>query len=147
MHIVLLPTKRLIIRDPKNTRNNIVPFEEDAKCVPTRWHVKKKTKLELLTEVGDAGYILFHDYVTRQGKRRTLFADTSSARALGWSVRKVKEVRRKLVKTGWFIQYNEYYDKTTDEYVIRTILGKDNIIRYLKLEHGKGNKKLDKMFG
>lgn len=134
--------QKVVIYDEKRTRNNIVRFCEKTKCAATTSRVNGHTRQELIKSVGMEGFVLFHYYVDKQNVPDFLFLDHIAARALVTSDRKIASLRRRLIKESWFLQYNEYFDKKTDQYVIRTLLGRDNIINN-KQRDVKENQVLD----
>ncbi len=138
---------RVVIKDEENTRNNIVRFLEKTKCASTTSRVNDSTRQKLITTVGMEGFVLFHYYVGKQNIPDFLFMDEVAARALVTPVRKISALRRKLIKNYWFLQYNEYFDTKTNEYVIRTILGKANVLANTKRGELALENNLDKMFG
>ena len=130
---------RVIIKDETRTINNIVRFLEKTRCTATKSRVNSTTRKELIAEVGMEGFVLFHYYVGRQNFPNFLFTDGATAQALGLPIRKVATIRKRLIKTGWFLQYNVGVDPKTKEYMIRTILGKQNVLDARR----KGKEKLE----
>lgn len=57
---------------------------------------------ELNRECGDAASHLFRYYLSKGGTPDFHYTDQKAATATGWSLRKVQEVRRKLIKHHWF---------------------------------------------
>ena len=137
---------RVLIHEDQPTRNNIVRYLEKTRCQATTSRVSDAARKELILTVNPYSFILFHYYVGKQNVPNFLFTDKQASRALGLSIKKVTKARKDLIKAGWFLQYNEYFDKKTNEYVIRTILGKDNIIKYMKNKSTREDN-LKEMFG
>ena len=130
-------SEKVIIYDEVKTRNNIVRFLESTKCAATTSRVNDTTRLQLIKSVGMDGFVLFHYYVGRQNVPDFLFLDVAASKALATPERRIANIRRKLIKAKWFLQYNEYFDKRTSEYVIRTILGMGNVLNHLDRKKGR----------
>lgn len=91
-------------------------------------------KKNLMAECGDAATILFEYYLSRAGMEEYEYTDAKSAAALGWSVRKVEETRKKLTKAGYFFQ--QYGRYNTGAKIITTYLGKEPVSKIkTELEH------------
>lgn len=72
-------------------------------------------------------------YYSKAGIPNFEFTDTKSAAALGWSQRKVKDIRLKLTKAHW---YYEASGKYTDGRSIKTFyLGKQTVTKHKEIEH------------
>ena len=137
---------RVIIHEDMPTINIVTPYEDDLTSDDYTEYLGDEITKELLQEVGSGGFILFSYYVGKQDIPDFLFTDERASKDLGIPIKKIAYIRRKLIKAGWFLQYNEYFDKKTNEYVIRTILGKDNIIKYMKNKSTREDN-LKEMFG
>ena len=91
-------------------------------------------KRELMSECGDAATILFEFYLSKAGIEEYEYADDKAARALGWSIRKVQETRKKLTRAGYFKQRTGRYSNGGK--IITTYLGKAMVEAYnQELEH------------
>lgn len=91
-------------------------------------------KKTLMAECGDASTILFEYYLSKAGMEEYEYTDEKVSRALGWSVRKVQENRKRLTKAGYFFQQHGKYNSGTK--IITTYLGKDPVSKIKEeLEH------------
>jgi len=137
---------KVIIYKDKPTYNIVTPHQEKTKCRATRSTVACGTMQKLIEDTGVLGQTIYTYYVKKQHVPGFLFTDKQTSRALSIPIRKVAEARRKLVRAGWFLQYNLCFDKRKDSYVICTILGKENVVEYLKNKPTREDN-LKEMFG
>lgn len=91
---------------------------------PTNVYVSAKQRRQLMTEVGDAGCILFSYYLEKSGIKDFIYSDEQSAADLGWNTHKVKRNRLALTKNGWYWQRN-LKDRTGNVQI--THLGKETV--------------------
>lgn len=70
----------------------------------TKMYLRLQDKKEVMTKCGDAALILYEFYVSKAGTPDYSFSDELAAKALGWSVQKVKRTRLILTKSNFFKQ-------------------------------------------
>jgi hypothetical protein len=100
-------------------------LKQKSKRRPTSMYLRLEDKKELMAECGDAATILFEYYLSKAGMEEYEYTDSKVSNALGWSLRKVQETRKKLTKAGYFFQQFGRYNKGNK--IITTYLGKAQV--------------------
>ncbi len=94
----------------------------------TKVYLSIKENRELIETLGDAAALLFSFYLRKYGTPDYLYQDIDVARSIGWTQRKVQDVRRKLIKGGLFYQATATYPDRRK--VTTTYLGKQKVLEY-----------------
>ena len=90
-------------------------------------------KRELISNLGDSGYILFDFFYSR--KKYSYFTPTDNeyiAKQLGWTSSKVERLKTTLVKEGYLLLLKDTVKDGSKFY--RILLGKDIVNHYI--QHG-----------
>lgn len=85
--------------------------------------MKAVDKKRLIIECGDAAYLLFDYWLSVSGQYDGVLTDTKAAQNLGWKTTKVKRVREKLQRFGWY-KATKYPAANDGTRMIRYDLGK-----------------------
>jgi len=97
-------------------------------------YLRLKDKVEIMNRCNsDSAVILFEYYLSKAGIEDFEFTDKKAAHALEWSIRKVQEVRKKLIKAGYFLQKKGTYHDGRK--IVTTYLGREKTEEFLTLEH------------
>lgn len=92
----------------------------------TKMYLEDKDRKEIISECGDAAYILMEYYVEKGGIPEFEYTDEKAAFNLGWSNRKVKDIRLKLQRAEYYLKVKgKLSTGAQTEYVF---LGRDNVI-------------------
>jgi len=97
-------------------------------------YLRLQDKVEIMENCkSDSAVILFEYYLSKAGIEEFEFTDDKAAHALKWSVRKVQEVRKRLIKAGYFLQKKGTYNDGRK--IVTTYLGRAKTEAFLQLEH------------
>jgi len=91
-------------------------------------YVTAEQRRKLISEVGDAGALLYTYYLEKSGIKDFKFEDESAAKTLGWNIHKVLRNRRALTKTNWF--YQSTFKNASNKKVKVTYLGKETVTAF-----------------
>ena len=94
-------------------------------------YLKLEDKREIMSDIGDAALILFEYYLSKSGTPNFDYSDKKAANALGWTIRKVLDVRLKLTKAGYFLQRKGKYNDGS--LIVTTYLGKEEVSKTKEL--------------
>jgi hypothetical protein len=84
-----------------------------------------RERRQLIQEVGDAGALLFQQYLDMFTARNYSFTDDSTVAAfLGWTPSKAKRNRLALTKAGW-VSHDTFINSPSNKKLKVTFLGKD----------------------
>jgi len=109
-------------------------LKQKSKRRPTNMYLKLEDKRKMMSECGDASVILFEYYLSKAGIEEFMYTDRKTAIALGWSIRKVEETRKKLTRAGYFFQQRGKYNAGAK--IVTTYLGKEVVSKIkTELEH------------
>ena len=94
----------------------------------TNVYVNGVQRKALISEIGDAGALLYTYYVEKSGMKNFKFTDKSAASALGWNIHKVRRYRTLLARGDWF--YQSTFKNASKEKVTMTCLGKETVTAF-----------------
>lgn len=86
---------------------------ENRKVLYTKYYITATERKRIISDCGDAAALLL-EYIVRLaavGDRE--IQDQNAADYFGWSLDKVRRVRRSLIKHGWFAQKRYRIDSNT----------------------------------
>ena len=94
-------------------------------------------KKEIITTLGDPACLLMDFYLSKSSVPDYTFKDEAVVRAFGWTARKVKSIRQKLTRAGWYYQKRSTTrgSKVTEVFVA-TYLGKEKV-KEIKTKYGE----------
>ncbi len=112
---------------------NTVSFKQRSKRAPTMTYLRLEDKRVLMKQCNSDAVILFEYYLAKAGVENFAYSDETAARALGWTERKVQEVRKKLTKADYFFQERGKY--SSGRKIVSTYLGRQTVLKLKHIEH------------
>ena len=112
---------------------NTVCEKQKSNRRPTRMYLRLQDKVEIMQACNSDAVILYEYYLSKAGVEEFELSDEKAAIALRWSLRKIQEVRKKLVKEGFFLQKKGRY--TDGRKIITTYLGRSKTAPFRDTDH------------
>lgn len=92
-------------------------------------YIPAPDKKAIISCCGDAGYVLYDYWMSKYNEKKYPYTDANSAKALGWSTRKAKDVRLKLRNHNWFAV--KTFKASDGETLTQYYLGYETVIEHL----------------
>ena len=104
--------------------------DKPEKKIFMKYYLSAKEHLEIATTIGDAGVLLFMQYLRMASFDHPSITDEGVARSLGWTERKARRYRGELTKHGWYKQVS--YTRPDGNKMINYHIGKEAVSRISK---------------
>jgi hypothetical protein len=86
---------------------------ENRKAIYTKYYISAEERRAIIAEHGDAAALLLEYIVRLAAVGDKEIIDSNTAKYFGWSLDKVRRVRRSLGAAGWFAHKRYRIDETT----------------------------------